>query len=49
MLFSAVGSIGERLDSKFITAYFFPAFIAVLSLVHQTYQSIFVDRWIIGP
>jgi len=30
MLFSAVGSISERLDSKFITAYFFPAFIAVL-------------------
>jgi hypothetical protein len=30
MLISAIGSIGERLDSKFITAYFFPAFIAVL-------------------
>jgi hypothetical protein len=30
MLISAVGSISERLDSKFITAYFFPAFIAVL-------------------
>jgi hypothetical protein len=30
MLFSALGSIGSRLDSKFITAYFAPAFVAVL-------------------
>lgn len=30
MLFSSIGSIGDRLDSKFITAYFFPAFVAVL-------------------
>lgn len=30
VLFSAIGSIGDRLDSKFITAYFFPAFVAVL-------------------
>jgi hypothetical protein len=30
MLISAVGSLSERLDSKFITAYFFPAFVAVL-------------------
>jgi hypothetical protein len=33
MLFSALGSIGERLDSKFITAYFFPAFVAVLGTI----------------
>lgn len=30
MLFSALGSIGSRLDSKFITAYFAPSFVAVL-------------------
>src|SRR4051794_35421459 len=30
MLFSALGSVGSRLDSKFITAYFAPAFVAVL-------------------
>jgi hypothetical protein len=33
VLFSAIGSIGERLDSKFITAYFFPAFVAVLGTI----------------
>ncbi len=30
MLFSAIGSLGDRLDSRFITAYFVPAFIAIL-------------------
>ena len=33
MLFSAIGSLGDRLDSKFITAYFFPAFVAVLGTI----------------
>jgi multisubunit Na+/H+ antiporter MnhF subunit len=33
MLISAVGAIGDRLDSKFITAYFFPAFVAVLGSI----------------
>src|SRR3954451_17057890 len=33
MLFSALGSIGARLDSKFITAYFAPAFLAVLGTI----------------
>jgi hypothetical protein len=33
MLISALGSIGDRLDSKFITAYFFPAFVAVLGTI----------------
>ena len=33
MLFSALGSIGDRLDAKFITAYFFPAFVAVLGSI----------------
>ena len=33
MLFSALGSIGSRLDSKFITAYFAPAFVAVLGTI----------------
>ena len=33
MLFSAIGSLGDRLDSRFITAYFVPAFIAVLGSI----------------
>jgi hypothetical protein len=33
MLFSAVGAIGDKLDSKFMTAYFFPAFVAVLGSI----------------
>jgi hypothetical protein len=33
VLFSAIGSLGERLDSRFITAYFFPAFVAVLGSI----------------
>src|SRR5438093_241597 len=33
MLFSALGSIGGRLDSKFITAYFAPAFVAVFGTI----------------
>jgi hypothetical protein len=32
MLFSAVGSLGDRLDPKFMTAYFLPAFVAVLGI-----------------
>src|SRR5690242_19748578 len=30
MFLSALGSVGQRLDPKFVTAYFFPAFVAVL-------------------
>lgn len=30
MLFSAMGSLGDRLDTKFLTAYALPAFIAML-------------------
>lgn len=33
MLFSAIGSLGDRLDSRFITAYFVPAFVAVLGSI----------------
>jgi hypothetical protein len=33
VLFSALGSIGGRLDSKFITAYFAPAFVAVFGTI----------------
>jgi hypothetical protein len=33
VLFSALGSLGERIDSRFITAYFFPAFVAVLGSI----------------
>ena len=33
LLFSAVGAIGDKLDSKFMTAYFFPAFVAVLGSI----------------
>ena len=48
MLFSAMGSLGERLDSKFITAYFFPAFAAVLGtfwiLVAATGGERFAER-----
>jgi len=30
MLFSAMGSLGDRLDTKFLSAYFLPAFVAML-------------------
>ena len=33
MLFSALGSLGDRFDAKFITAYFAPAFVAVLGTI----------------
>jgi hypothetical protein len=33
VLFSAIGSLGDRLDSRFITAYFVPAFVAVLGSI----------------
>lgn len=33
MLFSSLSSVAERLDSKFITAYFFPAFVAVMGSI----------------
>ena len=33
MLFSALGSLSSRLDSRFMTAYFFPAFAAVLGTI----------------
>ncbi len=33
MLFSALGSLGDRLDAKFLTAYFLPAFVAVLGTI----------------
>ncbi|MCD6031187.1 MAG: hypothetical protein K0S78_3361 [Thermomicrobiales bacterium] len=33
MLFSAIGAIGDKVDSKFLTAYFFPAFVAVLGSI----------------
>ena len=33
MFLSALGSLGQRLDPKFITAYFFPAFLAVLGTI----------------
>src|SRR4051794_22160112 len=49
MLISALGSIGDRLDSKFTTAYFFPAFVAVLGtiaiLVRQAGDARFVT-WV---
>jgi hypothetical protein len=45
VLFSAIGSIGDRLDSKFITAYFFPAFVAVLGTIWIAVTAIGGDRF----
>src|SRR5262245_8665694 len=33
MFLSALGAVGERLDAKFIAAYFFPAFVAVFGTI----------------
>jgi hypothetical protein len=33
MFLSALGSLGQRLDAKFVAAYFFPAFVAVLGTI----------------
>jgi hypothetical protein len=45
VLFSAIGSLGERLDAKFITAYFFPAFIAVLGSIWILVVSVGGERF----
>jgi len=45
VLFSAIGSIGERLDSKFITAYFFPAFVAVVGSLWILVASVGGERF----
>ena len=48
MLFSALGSLSSRLDSRFMTAYFFPAFAAVLGTIWILVLSVgnqrFTDR-----
>jgi hypothetical protein len=46
MLISAVGAVSERLDSKFITAYFFPAFIAVLGTSWAIVTSMGGERFV---
>jgi hypothetical protein len=45
VLFSAIGSLGDRLDSKFITAYFFPAFVAVLGTIWILVVSVGGERF----
>jgi hypothetical protein len=45
VLFSAIGSLGDRLDSKFITAYFFPAFVAVLGSIWILVVSVGEERF----
>ena len=49
MLISALGSIGDRLDTKFAAAYFVPAFVAVLGTIaivaRQAGETRFID-WV---
>ena len=46
MLFSALGSLGDRLDAKFITAYFFPAFVAVLGTIVILVRALGGERFV---
>lgn len=46
MLISAVGAISDRLDAKFLTAYFFPAFIAVLGTSWAVVTSMGGERFV---
>jgi hypothetical protein len=46
VLIAALGSLGERLDAKFISAYFFPAFVAVLGTIVILVRTLGGERFV---